>query len=84
MIIAAWDKRTVLNEMTKTCLKDGKRIYLIMLEEWDFLKIFVDELLAFQVATKMFSQSKAITSPNVTYIFDLFLNQLNTSIVVFR
>ena len=29
----------------------------------------------------MFSQSKAITSPNVTSIFDLFLNQLNTSII---
>ena len=29
----------------------------------------------------MFSQSKAITSPNVTSIFDLLLNQLNTSII---
>ena len=28
----------------------------------------------------MFSQSKAITSPNVSYIFDILLNQLNTSI----
>ena len=30
----------------------------------------------------MFSQSKSITSNNVTCIFDLLLNQLNTSIVV--
>ena len=30
----------------------------------------------------MFSQSKAITSPNVTSISDLLLNQLNTSVVV--
>ena len=30
----------------------------------------------------MFSQSKIITSPNVTFIFYLLLNQLNTSIVV--
>ena len=30
----------------------------------------------------MFSQSKVITSPNVTFIFYLLLNQLNTSIVV--
>ena len=29
----------------------------------------------------MFSQSNAITSPNVTSIFDLFLNQLSTSII---
>ena len=29
----------------------------------------------------MFSQSKAITSPNATSIFDILLNQLNTSIV---
>ena len=29
----------------------------------------------------MFSQSKAITSPNVTSIFDLLLNWLNTSII---
>ena len=51
-----------------------------MSEEWDLIKIFVDELLAFQEATEMFSQSKAITLPKVTSIFDLLLNQLNTSI----
>ena len=53
-----------------------------MSEEWDLLKIFADELLAFKEATEMFSQSKAITLPNVTSIFDLLLNQLNTSIIV--
>ena len=68
--------------MATTCLKDGKGISLITLEEWDLLKIFAYELLAFQEATKIFSQSKAITSPNVTSIFYLLLNQLNTSIVV--
>ena len=62
--------------------KDGKVISLIMSKKWDLLKIFSYELLAFQEATKMFSQSKAITSPNITYIFYLLLNQLNTSIVV--
>ena len=60
--------------MATTCLNDGKRIYLIMSEEWDLLKIFADELLAFKEATEMFSQSKDITSPNVTSIFDLLLN----------
>ena len=37
----------VLNAMASTCLKDGKGISLIMLEEWDLLKIFAYELLAF-------------------------------------
>ena len=74
MIMTAWDKRKVLNAMATTCLKDGKGISLIMSEEWDLLKIFVDILLAFQEATEMFSQSKVITSPNVTSIFDLLLN----------
>ena len=81
MITTAWDKRKVLNTMATTCLKGGKGISLIMSEEWDLLKIFADELLAFKEATEMFSQSKAITSPNVTSIFDLLLNQLNTSII---
>ena len=71
MITIAWDKRKVLNTMTTTCLKGGKRISLIMSEEWDLLKIFADELLAFKEATEMFSHSKAITSPNVTSIFYL-------------
>ena len=71
----------MLNAMATTYLKYGKGICLNMSEEWDLLKIFADELLAFQEATEMFSQSKAITSPNVTSIFDLLLNQLNTSIV---
>ena len=71
----------MLNAMATTCLKDGKEIFLIMSEEWDLLKILADKLLAFQEATEIFSQSKAITLPNVTSIFDLLLNQLNTSIV---
>ena len=82
MITIAWDKRKVLNIMATTCLKGSKGISVIMSEEWDLLKIFSDELLAFKEATEMFSQSKAITSPNVTSIFNLLLNQLKTSIIV--
>ena len=81
MITTTCDKRKVLNTMATTCLKGGKGISLIISEEWDLLKIFADELLAFKEATEMFLQSKAITSPNVTSIFDLLLNQLNTSII---
>ena len=47
MITIVWDKRNVLNAMSITCLKDGKGIYLLMSEEWNLLKIFTDELLAF-------------------------------------
>ena len=82
MIMTAWEKRKVLNTMATTFLKGSKGISLIMSEEWDLLKIFADELLAFKEATEMFSQSKAIISPNVTSIFDLLFNQLNTSIIV--
>ena len=74
MITTTCDKRKVLNAMTITYLKDGKVIYLIMSKEWDLLKIFSDELLIFLEASEIFSQSKAITSPNVTSIFDLLLN----------
>ena len=81
MITTTWDKRKVLNTMATTCFKDGKGIYLIMSEEWDLLKIFADELLAFKEATEIFSQSKAITSSNITSIFYLLLNQLNISII---
>ena len=75
-------KRKVLNAMSKTFLQDGKGISLIMSKEWDLLKLFADELLAFQEATEMFSKSKAITTPNVTSIFYLLTNKLNTSIVI--
>ena len=44
--------------------------------------MFADELLAFREATEIVCKSKSITSPNVTSIFDLLLNQLNTLIVV--
>ena len=40
------------------------------------------EILDFGKATEIFCKSKSITSPNVTPIFDLLLNQLNTLIVV--
>ena len=74
----------MLNAMTTTFLKDGKVISLMMSKEWNRLKIFANKLLAFQEATEMFSQSTTITSPNVTFIFNLLLNQVNTLIVALR
>ena len=73
MITTTSDKRKELNAMATTFLTYGKRISLIMSEEWDLLKIFSDELLAFQEATEIFFQLKAIISPNIIFIFDLLL-----------
>ena len=70
MIITTWDKMKVLNVMETTSLKYGKIISLIMLEERDLLKIFINELLTFQETTELFSKSRAITLPNIMYIFD--------------
>ena len=60
MIRTSWDKRKVLNTMAKTCLKDDKGISLIMSEEWDLLKIFAYELLAFQEAAKIFLNQRPL------------------------
>ena len=51
-------------------------------QEWELFKMFADEILAVREATEIFCKSKSITSPNVTSIFHLLLNQLNTLIVV--
>ena len=44
--------------------------------------MFIDEILAFREAIEIFCKSKSITLPNVTSIFDLLLNKLNTLIFV--
>ena len=72
----------MLNVMTTSCQKDGKEFFLVTSKEWDLLKKFTDEVLSFREAIKIFFKSKSITSPYVTSIFDLLLNQLNTLIVV--
>ena len=82
MIIAASEKMKVLNAMATTCQKDGKELFFVTSEEWDLLKKFADELLAFWEATKIVCKSKSITTPSVTSIFDLLLNQLSTLIDV--
>ena len=75
MIIAAWEKRKELNAMATTCKKDGKDLFFVTSQEWGLLKMFADEILAFREATEIVCRSKSITSPNVTSIFDLLLNQ---------
>ena len=42
--------------------------------------MFADELLAFREATKVFSQSKSITSPNVSGLYRLIVERLDSLI----
>ena len=64
----------MLNAMAPTCQKYGKDLFFVTSQEWELLKMFVYELLAFREATEIVCKSKSITSPNVTSIFDLLLN----------
>ena len=44
----------MLNAMATACEKDGNEIFLVISQEWDLLKMFANELLAFQEATEIF------------------------------
>ena len=61
MIEAAWEKREVLKAMASDHINTNKANFLIKDEEWEHLKMFKDELLAFREATEVFSKSKSIT-----------------------
>ena len=52
--------------------------FLIEDDEWELLKMFADELLAFREATEVFSNSKSITLPNVSGLYGLLIEQLNS------
>ena len=54
MIIVAWVKRKVLNEMATTSQNDGKEIFLVTPQDWELLKMFANELLAFRETTEIF------------------------------
>ena len=47
MIEAAWEKREVLKVTASNHLNTNKANFLIEDEEWELLKMFVDELLIF-------------------------------------
>ena len=70
MIEAAWEKREVLKAMVSDHLNTNKENFLIEDEEWELLKKFANELLAFREATQV-SKSKSITSPNVSGLYGL-------------
>ena len=75
MIEAAWEKREVLKAMASDHLNTNKVNFLIEDDEWELLKMFADELLAFREATEVFSKSKSITLPNVSGLYGLLSQQ---------
>ena len=61
-------------------LNINKEKFLSEDEEWELLKMFSHELLDFREATHVFSKSKLITSPNVSRLFGLLVEQWDSSI----
>ena len=57
MIEAVWEKREVLKVMASNHLSTNKANFLIEDEEWELLKMFAYELLAFREATQVFFKS---------------------------
>ena len=51
--------------------KENKVNFLIEDDEWELLKMFANELLAFRETTEVFSKSKSITLPNVSELYGL-------------
>ena len=80
MIEAAWEKREVLKVMESDYLNTNKAKILIEDEAWELLKMFADELLVFCEATQVFSKSKSITSPNVSWLYGLLVEWLDSLI----
>ena len=80
MIEAAWEKREVLKAMASDHLNTNKVNFLIEDDEWELLNMFADELLAFREATEVFSKSKSITLPNVSGLYGLLIQQLDSLI----
>ena len=78
MIKAACEKREVLKVMASDYLNKNKANFLIEDEEWEFIKIFADELSTFRETTQVFSKSKSITSPNVSGLYGLLVERLGS------
>ena len=66
--------------MASDHLNTNKEKNLIEDEEWELLKMFADELLAFCEATQVFSKSKSITSPHVSGLYGILVERLDSLI----
>ena len=80
MIEPAKEKREVLKAIASDHLNTNKVNFLIKDDELELLKMFADELLAFCEATEVFSKSKSITLPNVSGVYGLLIQQLDSLI----
>ena len=70
-------KIELLKAMASDHLHKNKVKFLIKDDEWEVLKMFADELLAFREATEVFLKSKSITLPNVSGLYRLLNEQLD-------
>ena len=66
--------------MASDHLNTNKETFLIEDEEWELLRMFAYELLAFHEATQVFSKSKSITSPNVSGLYRLLVERMDSLI----
>ena len=80
MIKAAWEKREVLKVMANNHLNTNKTKFLIDDEEWELFNMFSDEFLALHEATHVFAKSKSITFPNVSGLYGLLVEGLDSLI----
>ena len=67
----------MLKVMVSNHINTNKAKNLIEDEEWELLKMFADELLAFYEVTQVFSKSKSISSPNVSRPYELLVERLD-------
>ena len=70
----------MLKVMASDHLNTNKANFIIEDEECELVKIFADELLAFREATQVFSKSKSITLPNVSRLYGLCVERLDSLI----
>ena len=63
----------MLKAMASNHLNTSKAKILIEDEEWELLKTFAHEPLAFYEAIRIFSKSKSIISPNVSRLYVLLV-----------
>ena len=64
--------------MASDHLNTNKVNFLIEDEEWELLKMFENELLAFREAIEVFYKSKSITSSNVFGFYGLLVQRLDS------
>ena len=70
----------MLKAMASNHLNTNKVNFIIKDDEWELLKMFTNELMAFHEAIEVFSKSKSITLPNILGLYGLLVEQYNSLI----